>query len=561
MVGNGDEVSSPIDWPGGDDQLPEPRETDEPGGECGYACEAYCEGLGLENPLNIGLCPQIWGVGLEGTEIDHKQACRRLFVDMMGRLPSPTEVNTTCNQDSWGDVVRELVTSDEFAFINQRRWADHMLYNNRAVNVERAYDMDDLVGKTYRGLVAWDQFAQVTSAHPILVRRYDTAGDRVDFMFEKFLGRPPYDQERSDMSKLYALWINDYVDHAHLDVLPDAYIEYKCVDEMGHKDPANAGACTSVQWGYNELVLEVDHSRIRDDDGLLWSGNLYPDEWEQLQAPGRVMTTDPQLRQLFWTHTVDQIMEQYLGYDLGTLSPGARKELKEYLLQFDGDIRAAHFAMATSFVYLQSSQRAEYVEDPYLFGPLKQIEVEPWIDSIKAFTEYDLATCDHRLPHPEDYLEEEFGPWAKAMVKNSRWMLDEEDEVRGDYRNLARTLGGCPSNEVSGRFTPVSILNTAVQESFVADVCDPGLQGYDRSVSIDVLLPEGMNPTDSLNEDRAEQILTRQTRLFLGREPTQEELDEARALSNECTPKPCTVEAYARPVCFALMSSSEMLFY
>ena len=61
------------------------------------------------------------------------------------------------------------------------------------VNFERAYDMDELVGKAYRGRVAWDQFAAVTSAHPVLMRRLDTPGDRAEYVFRLFLGRPPYE--------------------------------------------------------------------------------------------------------------------------------------------------------------------------------------------------------------------------------------------------------------------------------------------------------------------------------------------------------------------------------
>ena len=191
-------------------------------------------------------------------------------------------------------------------------------------------------------------------------------------------------------------------------------------------------------------------------------------------------------------------------------------------------------------------------------------EVEGWIDSIKTTTGADLARCDHSLPHPEDYLETEvedgagLSGWALALIRNSRWEVTDELEVEDDYRNLARTLGGCPSNEVGGRFTTISVLNTAVQESFVAEVC--GIGDTD-GVSVDRLLPPGMSADAVLDEATADAILTHQQALFLGRAPDEEEFEEGRAAASQCNPAPCTAAAFARPVCFALLSSSEMLFY
>ena len=58
-----------------------------------------------------------------------------------------------------------------------------------------------------------------------------------------------------------------------------------------------------------------------------------------------------------------------------------------------------------------------------------------------------------------------------ALVRNSRWTLNDENRLVTNYRNIAQTLGGCPTNEAVGRFTTVSVLNTAVQESYVVERC------------------------------------------------------------------------------------------
>jgi len=565
LVGNGDPVSDG-NWAGGNDGMPSPREvaTPLPGQalDCDSECRAYCEGLALENPVNIGLCGSAWGVGLALRPVDRAEACRRLYADFVGRFPTPNEISETCAPDRpWGDVVKTVLDTDEYVLVNQRRWADKLLYNNRAVNFERAYDMDELVGKTYRGRVAWDQFAAVTSAHPVLMRRLDTPGDRAEYVFRLFLGRPPYEAERADLGRMYRLWSNGYWAHPHVGVVPDAYINFACVDADGQIDPETIGECTSTQWGYQELTLRPDslrqdNSGDEDQDGMMWAGYLKPEEWEALQLPGRVIAQQP----AFWETTVDDAIDQYFGYGLGTSVPEVRHELIKHLLAYNGDIRALHYAIGTSFAYLQSNEGASATDLRWTYGPLKQIQVEGWIDTIKNTTGASLAQCDHRLPHPEDYVGEnaleEVGGWAYALVNHSRWDVNEEREVVSNYRNLARTLGGCPANEVGGRFTTVSVLNTAVQEAFVAEVC--GL-GDSDGLELSRLLPEGVSGGQGLDTNLARTILAHQQRLFLGRSlsTTEEQLADEAAAS--CAS--CDAQTFARPACFALLSSSEMLFY
>lgn len=564
LVGNGDPVSDG-QFEGGNDPDPEARDVEFVEDVCDLECRSYCDGLSLENPVNRGVCSKLWGIGIDNEPVDRKQACRRLFVDMIGRFPTPGEVNDVCNLPTWGETVDNLLARDEFVFVNQRRWADEFLYNNRTVNFERAYDMDDLVGKAYRGLVAWDQFAQVASAHPVFVRRYDNGSDRVSALFKIFMGRPPYENERADLARLYTVWENDYWEHPYAGLMPDAYIAHRCLDEEGNATPESAGPCTSILFGINQVVIKPDGRR--NPDGLTWSGYLSADEWELLQAPGRVITTDPALSQRFWEWTADQVAEQYLGYDLGTVAPEARRELVQYAIDHGGDIRALHYAVATSLPYLQSSRDGGWDEDDALpafaYGPLKQIEVEPWLDSIKRFTGYQMAACDHRLPFPEDYLDEDLANgWTRAFVRMSKWTINQQnDGIVTDYRTLAQTLGGCPTNEVNSRFTTVSILNTAVQENFIARVCNAGNQPDVNGVPATMLLPEGMSSSAALTEDAALEIATRQSRLFLSRDLTSEERDLVLEAYGQCEPKPCDAEAFARPLCFALLSSAEMLFY
>jgi hypothetical protein len=127
-----------------------------------------------------------------------------------------------------------------------------------------------------------------------------------------------------------------------------------------------------------------------------------------------------------------------------------------------------------------------------------------------------------------------------------------------------RNLGGCPDNSQGGRFKIVSVLTTANQLNHAARVCNPALDGeFDRSyrASIDRLLPNGVESDDVLNEDKAAEIFQHLTRRFFGRNATSAELEAARVHGAACAAGTCTAEHFARPTCYALLSSAEMLFY
>lgn len=559
LVGNGDPITDG-NFPGGFDEPPEPRDVPPPDSkpiECDLGCQSYCEDLELTNPVNTAACKSLWGVGLATQPVDRRQACRKLYADLIGRFPTPAEINDVCNTQDWGETVKALMATDEFVLVQQRRWADWLLYNNRTVNVERIYDMDDLVRKLYQGYVPYDLFAAVTASHPVLVRRYDTPGDRAEAAFRLFMHRPPYENERSDMARLYSVWTNGYRDHSHLGLVPDAYLNYECNNPEEDSAP-DQGGCTSILWGYNRIELSRDNrsEQAGDQEGTMWSGFMSANEWEAVQLPGRIMAQ----QSAFWESAVDDVLIQLMGYDLGTEIEEIRQGLVKYLIDNQGDIRSVYYAVATSIPYLQNSQGSDDSAFRWTYGPLKQIKPEGWLDTIKRTTGVRLATCDHRISHPEDYLDQEgSNGWTFALLNNSRWVISEERELVTDYRGLAQTLGGCPTNEVSGRFTTVSILNTAVQEAFIAEVCDPALQGGGTEARI--LLPEDMSPDRVLETDVAQDIIARQTRLFFGREPTDYEMERAESYADQCTPKPCDAEQFARPACFALLSSAEMLFY
>ena len=563
LVGNDGPITDGV-FAGGADLIPAPMDVAPPlevvDAVCDGNCIAYCDAAGLQNPVNAGLCDSLWGVGLNTQPIDVEQTCRRLYVDMVGRFPSLEEVASVCRSQPWGDVVSQLMASEEFVELGQRRWSDSFQYDTESVSVERIYDMDELVGKLYRGEVAYDQFAAVASSHPVLTRRHATSGDRAEALYWLFMGRPPLGSERSDLARLYNVWGNGYYDHPELGMrLPDAVISFPCLTEEGEIDPLREGECTSVLWGYNQLILQPDVRATATDNGWeMWSGLLTAEEWGMLQAPGEILSSQT----TFWEYAVDAVVEDYLGYNLDALVPEVRDNLVRYLLENDGDIRSVHYAVLTSAAYLQgSSGDMADAGTPFrwTYGPLNQVDPEVWIDSLERSAGVEISDCDHRLNRPDDFLD--IGTISSvALLENSDWTVT-EDGVRRDYVNLARTLGGCPENNVGTRFRIISILTTATQLNFVNQICNPGLLPEVADAPIERLLPEGMSPQLAVNGDVAQQIVRHQVGRFLGRAPTAIELADAARHGEACALEVCNAEEFARPSCFAIASSSEMLFH
>lgn len=542
---------------GGVSPTPAPNPAPNPDGLCDADCHAYCESLDLQNPVDVALCPSIWGVGKATRPIDEVEACRRLYADLAGYFPSLYEIERSCVGQDLGEVARRIIRTQDYVDVQRRLWADRLRYNDLVVNVERIFDADDVVQKTYRGLLRYDEMVHVMSAHPVLTRRYDSAGDRVEALFVTFFGRPPFENERADMAKLYTLWVNGYFDHPVLGVrVPDAYIEHRCVDEEGRVDPATQGACTSILWGYYPVILEPTFRAVGN---RTLSENLTREEWELLQTPGRILTTF----EATWEHAAAEVLRQYLGYDLTELRNTVQKPLVEYLFAHHGDVRALHYAVVTSQIYLQSSKCSDEECDPdapterLLFGPLKQADAEVWLDSIARFGGEKMGRCDFRITNPREWIES--SPWGFDLVANSRWSVSPDGSIDRRYVDVAQTLGGCPDNQVSSRFTAVSILNTATQEAFVGSLCNPWMR-EGRGVPVDRLIPDGTSPSTQIDAAGAEAIVEFQTRLFFARPATADERATAATAQGACGAF-CTYEQFARAACYALLSSSEMLFY
>lgn len=558
LIRPSDQVAT-LPLPGGDDTVPATRNATPPAvGEapnCDNDCVTHCDEANLQNPINQGACLTSWGVGLSLRPVDGYEACRRVYMDTIGRFPTQNEVENTCIGQPWSRVVSDLIQTQEFTQLCRERWADTFRYNNVAVSVSRIYDLDAIVTRLCDGTLSYGAFVEVAATHPVVTRTKNTAADIAEYVFTTFLGRPPFLDERADFARLYALWQNDYYDNPALGMrLPDAWVAYRCLNDDEETTEATKGQCTSLLFGQQTVTLRPDLRATQEVRGvpMMWSGLMTAEEWKTVQAPGRTLAG----LQLLWESAADRILQLYFGYDVSLHAPAVRTRLTDYFLQNGGSWQALHYAVLTSIPYLQSAYGTTSTDHRITFGPLKKTPGAPWIKSISDQVGVTLGSCDHRISLPQEFLNQR-SPSAIALVRKSNWSMRNNNQIDGTFRDLARTLGDCQDNDPSGRFSIISVLTSGAQISFAADVCGPGEAG-DMAASIGALIPDSMSSDTATNADIAESLLRYQSDKFFGRPPTADEVNDIRVAGEGCN---CSVEEFARPLCYAMVSSAEMLFY
>ena len=477
---------------------------------------------------------------------------------MIGRYPRQDELDSVC-QETTENIVYSLLNDDSFVAHQQRRYGDTFLYNTQVTSVERIYDLDLLVKKFHLGLVPVDQFAAVAASHPGYLRRFNSPQDIAGAVFNLFMGRPAFEFEKADLARLYHPWVAGYVDHIALNMrLPDSFLHFGC-----NADPT---LCTSSLFsGDQQLDLKQDWRAENTEfwgDPVLWTGILSPDEWHLLQLPGRLLTEEP----VFWEAFVDGVISHYFDYPLGQVLPAVRERLIEYLFTYNGDVRALHFAIATSALYLQSHKGQTATQHRFTYGPMKQAPARVWLDTFSNNLDIPLGGCDHRLTRPNDFIS---GGSLSAyrLLKNSDWPIRDSGGIDKRYSEIAQSMGGCAENETSGSFNIISVLSTSAQANLLSEMCRPNPEnsenqsGWPAMLDASTLLPITIDPNSALTSANARTIHQTLSQKFLSRNTLASEFPSLDSLTNSCRSANCTAEEFSRVICYSHLTSSEFLFY
>lgn len=520
---------------------------------------AICADMSFANELDEAVCDEIWGRGHEPQLASERELCRRLYVDLLGRLPTRAEFEADCEGRSVGAIVDDFMARPEYVRLGQRRWADILSMTSDVTYYEYIVELDALVGQLYTGELKLPAFAEFVATHPGFTGRFD-GQDLVGFSFQAFLGRDAAPHERVGLEPLWHMWEERFVDTHPMYFFGYSPVVLNSIRCMGNSE----GDCHSDLWGHHSVVIPVTVEGDYDYNGP----NVYPveglgqGEWTTLRLPGRLIADHP----TFYEAAADRAFERYLGYEAGAQLPRGRQRLYDMYVENGGDVRAVERELLTSILYTQASGAADDLDVPadagtpdFWHGPMRQLTAEAWLDSISTFSGVQLGWCDHRFPNVQggrptptsDYMETLFHP--NDYPKDPDWPAN-SNRPDYSYRDLANLLGGCPSQQGQVRFTGTGVMIAVAQDAIAQGVCGEAPEDT-------MMLPASFDVTDTSEAGLtalAEHMYTTTT-LQAPDEIVAEAIADAVAQCRDDST--CTPDLFAYHMCSMTLQSAPVIFY
>lgn len=301
---------------------------------------------------------------------NEEELCVRLFVDLRGFRPSRERLLSECTGRSLDELVREFQRSEEYLRTQRARWADRLRYSDSLVDAGAIAELEARVAALYRGELDYRTLAIETLSHPGFVGRFLVYGQEdsiAEAAFRAFLGRPATEPEAEDLAVLWKPWRPRLIDADQSD---ESYAVTAEIDPFACE--AGVRGCVSTILGFASVELNRD-GRV----GLLSVADLRAEDWEALRAPGRLFAEQP----MFWESAADEILGNYLGYELGANYPEARQLLIDDLQESGGDMLRAERLVLTSLAYQERGR------------PTKIMNAEAWLRSVAELTGASLGDC------------------------------------------------------------------------------------------------------------------------------------------------------------------------
>ena len=525
-----------------------------------YGC-SHSKGSSGPNAIDVALVPVFASASVTPVQADDAELCRRLSADLLGHYATADEVKHDCAGKSVDEIARSFQSRPEYVDVSERVWRDRMGTSDILVDWRELQDLYGLVDKMSQGKMKYSQFAIDAMAHPGFVMKTFDPEDKVNAVFQAFLGRPATQAERADLGALYRPWIPSQK--------PDPDFPYlmKTVSLVFPVFCDPLTSCSSTMYGGGALDL----SSISDPQyqGVDWD-TLTEAQKDALREPGRILTA----QHFFWEAEADEILERLLGWSdggrfprlPGVVLPDVREVLADYLQKTDS-VPAGERLVLDSWLYRMKAavpddglgnDPAAPVPQIYATGPVKPGTAEVWLDSIKPLT-IDLGACDARYADGFPYFliaqagQQGVIPASQVPVDQKKlWTLeksklpwsDQQNAPDFTYTGVARLIGGCPGYQ-SQRQPQTGLSYAFTQESLAEVLCDNGVAQH-------LAPPSG---TD------LKSILSHQMELVYGRDPTAQDLADYQTAVAGCSGADCTTSGIENSVCVGLLGGAEMVFY
>ena len=510
-----------------------------------------------EKPANVidrAVCPHLAEAGcVDAPLASPSELCRRLHIDLIGRLPTPRETAETCGSRSAREIATRLMAAPDYVRHAQAQWAARLHYEPAQVHGKWLVDADQLVAQMVTGRIGYDTFARRILAHPAFgvgARRPQTClGQDEEGFFaqvaqralEVFLGRGPIAGEDVSLAKLFRVWRKD----VHM-----LNSDFGRADAV--LDPGRC-PCQSTAFGTTTTITLPLAGRTLYED---LPADRRAAVQTELEKPGALLVA----QEPFWTQAADTALAMYLGWWKSTLNLDASL-LPDVELALAHQLRASKdrsFAdlvleVVTSELYLRSNRVPEGTPDVrpvYCAGPLRIVRPEAYVSSLGALLAVQVGRCDHHTSEKRGtvFLDGTEGTFFPDALRSD---LDSDAALLGTadfHRDAARAMGGCAGG------APTTEEPTLKLVSGAADVAT-------TLCRVGTVLPAGAAPAD-VSAPAVSAIAVHLSRLLLGRDPTADEQSAFAADAADCArDAACDARTVAQALCAAMARSLDFTTY
>ena len=575
------------------DRPPRPSDPTPLGPGCDAEPDSHCD-----NTISRVMVQMLRGSQLPIIEENKSELCRRLAVDLIGRIPTEQE-SIACESETPTQMADRFIAMPDYVLAQSRSWGERF-YNADELWFNYAVEVDDLVQRLYRDQMTYGDFTTTLIVHPGFYSVFqgdDWASNVVRFA----LGRPARADEIAGMRALQRVW--DGRRYCDGTVWFNAFVE-------GNRNNARDadGACSRTEWAVNycrcrdgdgnstcksdvfgTLVdfgaegcadpenrdSDINMLRVSDvaagraaicpgapplpscadraygDNGVAGQlsrlGQIGGAQLTRLQSLGRVLAARPD----YWEAAVDREMRRFFSWWQNGLRrpdfdiPEVRRLLSEELRR-TGSIRQLQRTIVTSLLYIQPAEiRAERPADSpvWSYAPTRVLTGERWLDSVGTVTMGQATgVCDYRFV-AANY------DWERMVDHRLIMFPPPLNRFSEQYHEWAEQVGGCSTR---GRSTQSSLSVVSAQHDIARRMC-----AYGTAVL----------PTDGVTGS-AESVAAVATRLYrrtLGRAPSTDELATLTDEMAQCQAAGATgctsVEVAHRWACLRLVDSAEFAIY
>jgi hypothetical protein len=176
-------------------------------GVVGSDDDLSCEGTPdphCDHPIDKLLVPKLRQLGTGPRDATTDEVCRRMAIDLLGRIPNDGE-RAACRNQTFAQMADTFLASDEFTRTQRRAWGELAKYESLIIWGEDIADLDALVGKLYRNEVDYSEFVRRYVMHPAFYGLHPD-DSWTSNVFSIFLGRPARQDEIDAARPLVRPW-------------------------------------------------------------------------------------------------------------------------------------------------------------------------------------------------------------------------------------------------------------------------------------------------------------------------------------------------------------------